>query len=560
MCENTNDDNIVPMTTTTATTTTTTTTTTDQHPEMRDEAEMTAEEAEHELEKNEGVASLSLLQLSSSPKDMTIMSSAEIALELEKVTAMIASAKASMRNLSDIFNQQEAGYREDEIQKLNQKRMELLKESLGEQLRSAMNGAMAARNTLDKCLENLKVNGKPGRQWISIRKLLAPVTPQQRCMAFKPYKFPTYLPTTVTSKIKAVIVRCLCTKHPTTGHASIGMALPKVHMKDEEEEESAIDTMKKVSESRTTTGSTSSTSTSTNFLENELTAKQSQQQQSQQQSTTSKPTTSATTASGGDEQLDPKQLAAKLEQIQKDKEEVKSSMSTIATKLEKEEKTFNKERVFKKEKIKLAVMKRKSNDKALKMFEEISKMTKKRRLALVRDCLKQIMGSGQNVLYWELRKMFASTPMEAQCSVLKAFKFPTLKWHGYNDKIVKKTRDNDPLNGGDPRPIAYRSLNVNPPPNDGSMVTEYGDGVKISLFRCMCEERTMMASGEGEGEGEAAELEEKKDGESPNEEEPTLKNKKEEKEVEIIEKEEKQVDEEEAELKADPMLQDLITP
>ena len=55
-------------------------------------------------------------------------------------------------------------------------------------------------------------------------------------------------------------------------------------------------------------------------------------------------------------------------------------------------------------------------------------------------------------------------------------------------------------------------------------------------------------------------MEEKKDGESPNEEEPTLKNKKEEKEVEIIEKEETQVDEEEAELKADPMLQDLITP
>ena len=239
-------------------------------------------------------------------------------------------------------------------------------------------------------------------------------------------------------------------------------------------------------------------------------------------------------------------------------------MSTIANKLEKEEKTFNKERVFKKEKIKLAVLKKKSNEKALTMFEEISKMTKKRRLALVRDCLKQIMGSGQNVLYWELRKLFAQTPMEAQCSVLKAFQFPTLKWHGYDDKIVQKTTANEnPLDGEDVRPIAYRNLNVDPPPNDGSMVTEYGDGVKISLFRCMCEERTMVG-GEEEGkeeenDGEASEVEETKDGESPNEE-PKLKNKKEEKEIEIIEKEEKQVDEEEAELKEDPVLKDLITP
>jgi len=38
---------------------------------------------------------------------------------------------------------------------------------------------------------------------------------------------------------------------------------------------------------------------------------------------------------------------------------------------------------------------------------------------------------------------------------------------------------------------AYQKLHVEPPPNDGSVVTEYGDAVKISLFRCMCEERTV---------------------------------------------------------------------
>ena len=70
------------------------------------------------------------------------------------------------------------------------------------------------------------------------------------------------------------------------------------------------------------------------------------------------------------------------------------------------------------------------------MFEEISKMTVKRRVALVRSCLKTMMGSGQNVLYWELRKLFASTPIEAQCSVLKAFQFPILQRYGWNEKIV----------------------------------------------------------------------------------------------------------------------------
>ena len=62
--------------------------------------------------------------------------------------------------------------------------------SLQTQLRSQLNGAMAARNTLDKCLEQLKVGGKPGKQWIRIRKLLAPTRPSDRCLVFKSFKFP----------------------------------------------------------------------------------------------------------------------------------------------------------------------------------------------------------------------------------------------------------------------------------------------------------------------------------------------------------------------------------
>ena len=47
------------------------------------------------------------------------------------------------------------------------------------------------------------------------------------------------------------------------------------------------------------------------------------------------------------------------------------------------------------------------------------------------------------------------------------------------------------VNNEDQRPVAYQQLKVDAPANDGSMITEFGDGVKMSLFRCMCEERKM---------------------------------------------------------------------
>ena len=200
---------------------------------------------------------------------------------------------------------------------------------------------------------------------------------------------PSQPPSTKSAELKAIILTCLCSKHPKTGHATIGMPVPATNLATDAENmtmngngtatEDATQTLDKLK--NTMHDDTTTTSSSSVLLEEE-------------------PELTPAT-----ETLDPKELALKLNKIEQDKVDVKNSMETVTKNLEKEEKSFNKERKFKKEKIKLTIMKNKSNEKALKMFEEISKMATKRRLALVRDCLKEIMGSGQNVLYWELRKV-----------------------------------------------------------------------------------------------------------------------------------------------------------
>ena len=120
----------------------------------------------------------------------------------------------------------------------------------------------------------------------------------------------------------------------------------------------------------------------------------------------------------------------------------------------------------------------------------------------------------------------------------------------------------NPENGEDQRPLAYQKLHVDPPPNDGSVVTDFGDGVKIHLFRCMCEERSLddMKTKEEEDSNNDKEGGGEESGEQNSMKEPTLKNKKEEMEVEEIHKEEKRVEAEEQELKNDPALKDLIDP
>ena len=507
------------------------------------------EEATEATEATETTAPMTAL-LQESPEsaikvDLSQFSSEETNVLLNHVNSQVNDAKSALIKLQTMVSQQEQETRMTEIRRKQKIREQKLRESLNKELRGQLNGAMSARNTLDKCLEQLKVNGKPGKQWIKIRKLLAPTKPSQRCMKFKKFKFPVLKPydwkpsdppPTAGAKLKAIILTCLCTMHPATGHATIGMRAPPPTMTDATDTTTsnvdttnATETVQKLKEDNVGTATIA-----TSLLEEE-------------------PLTPATT------NLDPAELAAKLEKIEQDKADVKNSMATVEKKLEKEENSFNKERKFKKEKIKLTVMKRKSNEKALKMFEEISKMATKRRLGVVRDCLKEIMGSGQNVLYWELRKLFAKTPLEAQCSVLKAFNFPILNMYGWKEKIVNSQSLDNPTNGEDQRPVSYRQLHVDQPPTDGSVVTEFGAGVKMSLFRCMCEERTIDETNtKDEEEEETMGGDEVTNDQGNRQEEPKLKNKNEAKEVQKIEKEEAKVDQEEAALENDPALKDLV--
>ena len=157
--------------------------------------------------------------------------------------------------------------------------------------------------------------------------------------------------------------------------------------------------------------------------------------------------------------------------------------------------------------------------------------------------------------------------MEAQCSVLKAFQFPILHMHGYTESIVNR-KGVSSVNNEDQRPVAYQQLKVDAPANDGSMITEFGDGVKMSLFRCMCEERKMNDESETTNKVD----EEKEENEGDDEEdgvnadgsgivsnkEPVLKNKEEEKEVEKIKKEEAKVEKEEMQVEQDSVLKDLV--
>lgn len=197
------------------------------------------------------------------------------------------------------------------------------------------------------------------------------------------------------------------------------------------------------------------------------------------------------------------------------------------------------------------------------MFEEISKMATKRRIMLVRNCLKLIMGSGQNTLYWELRKLFAKTPIEAQCSVLKGFDFPNLQRQGWDNPMVRASVPGE--RGPVIKPIkAYEALAMPPPPQDGSTVVDFS-AAKTGLFRCMCEERSFgdetrqkkekeeASGGAGGGGGLLGGAEEAEIGT-----EPKLKNAGEAKAVKEIESEEARIDAEEKELAGDPATEDLV--
>ena len=243
-------------------------------------------------------------------------------------------------------------------------------------------GAMAARNTLDKCLDILKVNGKPGRQWIKIRKLLAPTKPNQRCIVFKSFQFPVLHafdedpnapPSTMGAKLKAVVLTCLCSKHPDTGHATTGM------VKKEDEKEDGLVNATTAYAAALSAGTDAQADAQADAGVNNVANTVLNTDVASRAPPAALPLTATTTTVlvaveenlenlenpvGATVAMNPEEIASKLEKIEKDKEDTKTALTNVQNKLEKEGNSFSKERTFKKEKIKLTVMKRKSNAKA----------------------------------------------------------------------------------------------------------------------------------------------------------------------------------------------------
>lgn len=96
---------------------------------------------------------------------------------------------------------------------------------------------------------------------------------------------------------------------------------------------------------------------------------------------------------------------------------------------------------------------------------------KKRRIEVNR-CLGMIRG-GKDEVYFKLQALFAKTPTEFLCPVLKAFEFPHLAKAGYNEGIYKKYALG--------KPVA----------EDGTEILFF-KAAKHKIFRCMCNEQASV--------------------------------------------------------------------
>ena len=89
--------------------------------------------------------------------DITKLSTEELAALLSKVNNAVQESKAAISKLQKLISAQEESYHTDALIKKQHEKEMALRKQLSSELRGQLNGAMAARNTLDKCLETLKV-------------------------------------------------------------------------------------------------------------------------------------------------------------------------------------------------------------------------------------------------------------------------------------------------------------------------------------------------------------------------------------------------------------------
>jgi len=79
------------------------------------------------------------------------------------------------------------------------------------------------------------------------------------------------------------------------------------------------------------------------------------------------------------------------------------------------------------------------------------------------NCLSMIRG-GTDKLYFSLKKLFAKTPTDSVCAVLKAFEFPNFARHGFHESFYKGEQPN--MNGSN---------------------ALYFKAAKSHIWACMCE-------------------------------------------------------------------------
>ncbi len=320
---------------------------------MQNEAESVAEQGERELAQEEklkggretgskAAARLLLLSLSSSrtvmgtkaktstaatssitrtpanqiPIDMTKLSAADIAVMMSTVQAKIAEAQKNIHKLEDVIKSVDDEFATQRAEKVQNLRMAQLRAQIEKSIAGKINGQMAARTTLNQCLSPISGGGGSSPMTVKIKRMLSRVPIPQRCLVFKAFHFPKLYPAGHThakgggvfgSKIKSMVLRCLC-------------SMAKYNIK-ESQEAAKIDRI-------------------TSFVD------------------VGKADPDPVVPPGASK-LSAEEIESELAKIAKDKEDVVSSMKKVSSTLKKEEKSFNKERAFKKEKIKLTVMKKK---------------------------------------------------------------------------------------------------------------------------------------------------------------------------------------------------------
>ena len=251
--------------------------------------------------------------------DATKMSAADIAVMISSVQERISEAKKNIKNLNEAIQTEDSTFTKQRNAKLQEYQMSKLKKQLEKSIAGKINGQMAARVTLNACLAPISGGGRHSPLTLKIKRLLSHVPIPQRCLVFKGYQFPKLYPAGHSHKdngnefggrIKSMVLRCLCNA-------------ARENMRDSQN-----------------AGNRGMVPTTTSFVEKEDVEPE-------------------PVVPPGASKMSPAEIESQLAKIAKEKEDVVSSMKKVSATLKKEERSFNKERAFKKEKIKLTVMKKK---------------------------------------------------------------------------------------------------------------------------------------------------------------------------------------------------------